>query len=193
MERPPFTRVVMLVGVVVELRGPGRPALQTGRDGEGDQGNCRSPSPDFAVTASEGVSIVGLPLAGGRGIGQDASEGALALGGRNPEVLVAREFMYRACELALNINADAKTTRDIYTKFLQAIKDIAQSQTGTGTAALAGVPADACLPAAKSPAASGNADSDGDDDGDGDADGGDGSGNGSGNGDGPQGGDGNYR
>lgn len=104
---------------------------------------CRSPSPDFALTASEGVSLsVGSSQ---EGVGEDASKGALALGGRNPEVLVARELMYRACELALNINADPQTTRNIYTEFLAAIERIAKSQTGQGVAPLDGTPANARL------------------------------------------------
>jgi hypothetical protein len=102
------------------------------KDKGGTEKFCRSRAPDFAVTASEGVSL-GVS---GRGVGEDASEGALGLGGRNPEVVVARELLYRTCELSLNLNADEDTTRAIYTQFLNAIKDIAKSQQGSGAAAL---------------------------------------------------------
>lgn len=95
---------------------------------------CRAPGPDFAVTASEGVSIA---VPGGQSVGEDAGKGALGLGGRNPEVLLAREMLFRACELSLNINADPKTTRDIYERFLQSIEKIATSQTGTGSSGVA--------------------------------------------------------
>jgi hypothetical protein len=134
------------------------------KDTDGTERFCRSPAPDFAVTASEGVSL-GVS---GRGVGEDASEGALGLGGRNPEVLVARELLYRACELSLNLNADPKTTRAIYTQFLNAIKDIAKSQSGAGDAALGAKANDARikLPARAVPVSNNNDDDNDDDDSD---------------------------
>lgn len=99
---------------------------------------CRAPGPDFAVTASEGISLgLSLPVGGGKSVGQDEGKGALSLGGRNPEVLLAREMLFRACELSLNINADGKTSREIYERFLQSIEKISATQTGAGTAASA--------------------------------------------------------
>lgn len=102
---------------------------------------CRAPGPDFARTASEGFSLdFGLPVAGAGDIGEDASKGALGLGGRDPEVLITREMMYRACELSLNLDADPKTTRAIYARFLKAINALGITQTGKGAAAASAAP-----------------------------------------------------
>lgn len=97
---------------------------------------CRDTSPDFAITASEGISLGVGPV--GRGVANDESRGAMGLGGRNPEVLVARELLYRACELSLNINADPKLTLHIYERFLKTIERLAHTQTAAGSAPLAG-------------------------------------------------------
>jgi hypothetical protein len=98
---------------------------------------CLAPGPDFSRTAGSGVNL-GLPTtAGGTvGVGQSQSRGALDLGGRGPALLIARELLYRACELARNINADPATEREIYSQFLNAIVEIAKVQQGAGTAAL---------------------------------------------------------
>jgi len=102
---------------------------------------CRGPGADSAGTASQGVSL-GVPLYGAGGtIGESTARGAVGLGGRDPAVLLARELMYRACELASNTNADAATERQIYLKFLDAVVAISKAQTGAGAAALASEPA----------------------------------------------------
>lgn len=101
---------------------------------------CRGPGADAVTTASQGVSAQ-VPLRGSSvGLGEESTNGAVDLGGRNPAVLIARELMYRACELASNTNADAATERLIYMQFLQAIATISKGQTGTGVAALASEP-----------------------------------------------------
>lgn len=102
---------------------------------------CLTPGPDFSRTAGSGVSL-GLPTTSGGavGVGENQSHGALDLGGRAPALLLARELMYRACELAANINADPATEREIYDKFLAAIVEISKSQVGAGTAALEAEP-----------------------------------------------------
>lgn len=102
---------------------------------------CRSPQPDTASTFSEGISLAN-PLSGGRGVGEDASRGALSLGGRNPGVLISRELLYRACELSLNLNADTALTFKIYERFLRSLEEITKNQTGTGVAAKAGTAGD---------------------------------------------------
>ena len=101
---------------------------------------CRGPGMDAVNTASE-QSGVQIPLQGiSAGLSEGRTAGALDLGGRNPAVLIARELMYRACELASNTNADPVTERQIYTQFLQAITAISKAQTGAGSAALASDP-----------------------------------------------------
>ena len=101
---------------------------------------CRGPGADAVTTASQGVSAQ-IPLRGSSvGLGEESTNGAVDLGGRNPAVLIARELMYRACELASNTNADAATERQIYLQFLQAIATISKVQIGSGIAALASEP-----------------------------------------------------
>lgn len=113
-----------------------------------DQGSqerfCHTPPPDFSRTAGSGTSV-GLPtLAGGTaGIGSNLSKGSIDLGGRDPIVLISRELLYRACELATNTNADPATEREIYNKFLATLIEIAKSHTGQGAAPLASEPAPA--------------------------------------------------
>lgn len=102
---------------------------------------CRGPGADAINTASDGVAVQ-LPLSvNSVGLGEQRTTGAVDLGGRNPLVLIAREFMYRACELASNSNADGGTERQIYLQFLQAVVSISKVQMGTGVAALASEPA----------------------------------------------------
>ena len=102
---------------------------------------CRGPGADAINTASDGVAVQ-VPLSvNSVGLGEQKTTGAVDLGGRNPIVLIAREFMYRACELASNSNADGGTERQIYLQFLQAIVTISKVQMGTGVAALASEPA----------------------------------------------------
>jgi len=102
---------------------------------------CRGPEPDFSRSGERGISG-GVPtMAGGTiAVGANASKGSLDLGGRDPAVLLARELMYRACELARNTNADPQTERDIFLKSLAAIVEIAKSHAGAGSAALASAP-----------------------------------------------------
>jgi len=121
------------------------------KDRRGNERFCRGPGPDFSRTASSGTSI-GVPtVAGGAlGVGGNLSRGALELGGRDPVVLIARELLYRACELAANTNADPATEREIYSKFLAAIIEIAKSHSGAGSVPLASEPSSA-LPVTVAP------------------------------------------
>lgn len=109
---------------------------------------CRGPGPDAITTSSSGVQL-GVPAqAGALGeIGSSATRGGVDLGGRNPAVLISRELLYRACELASNINADPATERQIYKQFLDAIVTISKTQVSAGNAALSAIPAAPTLPA----------------------------------------------
>ncbi len=106
---------------------------------------CLGPGPDYSITASRGVDVdmtAGLPIGpkGDQHVGGGVSRGALSLGGRNPGVLIARELLYRACELSMNVNADSATTISIFTRVLESIEKIALSETGTGSASVASTP-----------------------------------------------------
>jgi len=109
---------------------------------------CRGPGADSLNTGSEGVSVA-LPIAGRSvGLGEQRTSGGIDLGGRNPALLITRELMYRACELASNTNADPVTERQIYLQFLQAVISISKNQLGTG---VAGLVADPVAPAMQGP------------------------------------------
>ncbi len=92
---------------------------------------CTEPDPDEAQTFTYGISDT-APKIGDLQL-EDAT-GGLALGGRNPEVLIARELLFRACELSLNVDANYDQMRSIYTEFLTAVKEIAKYQRGNGSA-----------------------------------------------------------
>ena len=113
---------------------------------------CRGPGADSVNTASEDAEVQ-IPLQGiSAGLAEGQTTGALGLGGRNPAVLIARELMYRACELASNINADPATERQIYIQFLQAVTAISKAQTGAGASALASEPTSPMQAPAQQPA-----------------------------------------
>ena len=106
---------------------------------------CRSPNPDFA---SGQTSAVSLGLGNGPSIGSSSGAMIDSLGGRSPALLITRELMYRACELALNLNANTDLSKEIYWRFLGTIELAIKAQTGTGvqgssvsTSATASVPA----------------------------------------------------
>ena len=90
---------------------------------------CRSPNPDFA---SGQTSAVSLGLGHGPSVGSSSGAMIDSLGGRSPALLITRELMYRACELALNLDANADLSKEIYWKFLATIELAIKSQTGTG-------------------------------------------------------------
>lgn len=105
--------------------------------------HCRAPSPDVSLTSSEGVSLNMPSLAGkGVGVGEDASTGALGLGGRSPAVLISRELLYRACELANNLNLPRDQSLKLFQDVMAVIVKVSAAQTGAGTAAAASVPND---------------------------------------------------
>ncbi len=94
---------------------------------------CAPREGDIADTYSSGASL-GLSVTGKSETVSDSSgKGAISLGGRNPEVLLARELLFRACELASNTNADGPQTVQIYSLFLDKMIEMSRSISGTGT------------------------------------------------------------
>lgn len=96
---------------------------------------CRSPDPDFNIDQNDQASL-GL---GVKNLVVGETQQELSLGGRTETVLIVRELMYRACELVLNINADAKTSIEIYERFFKLtenqllnIKDQSEKNTSPG-------------------------------------------------------------
>lgn len=97
---------------------------------------CAARQSDVADVRSAGASLGVRGVGVGDVINEGTSQGALALGGRSPSVLIVREMMYRACELSLNLNASPKETLEIYKMFIDAAKDISSIQTEGGSAAI---------------------------------------------------------
>ncbi|HEX4943967.1 MAG TPA: hypothetical protein VFV55_06405 [Usitatibacteraceae bacterium] len=98
---------------------------------------CRGPDPDSSLTSSGGVTLSLPSSTGSKSVGAQKQEDALSFGGRSPAVLITRELMYRACELSMNINADADKTIAIYQEFVRSIERIVASQRQQGAAPLA--------------------------------------------------------
>lgn len=105
---------------------------------------CLSPPADFASTKSDVDEVnVGSGLGAVKGgVNVGTTQGAMSLGGRDPAILLTREFLYRACEMTTNINADAATTRAIYKDMLQTIERLVVSGalSGAGSPQLAANP-----------------------------------------------------
>lgn len=85
-----------------------------------DERICRSPAPDVlaALSESSGFSLIG------ESGGVNDSFSAESLGGRSPEVLVARELMARLCELTANEDLSNVEILKIYTDTIGKITDM---------------------------------------------------------------------
>ncbi len=90
---------------------------------------CRSPSPDYATGQSDSIS---LGFASGPSVGSSSGAAIDSLGGRSSALMITRELMYRACELALNLDANEGLSKEIYWKFLGTIEIALKSQTSAG-------------------------------------------------------------
>lgn len=98
---------------------------------------CSQPDPDAAQSISDGIDVE-AGVGKQENVGLNNSAVGSSLGGRNPEVLILRELMYRACELASNYDVDYKEARALYTEFLKAALITSRTQRGRGVAAVAG-------------------------------------------------------
>lgn len=82
---------------------------------------CMSPAPDAVHTTSNGVALqVPIPT-GTEDLSTERSSGAKSLGGRTESVLLAREFLYRACEFSVNHNLTKEEAKSLYLKSLDII------------------------------------------------------------------------
>jgi hypothetical protein len=82
---------------------------------------CKAPAPDVLSGQGSSISFAAPSLPGATG--NTASVGsnfeAAVLGGRSPSVLIARDYIYRACELSANLNLSKEETLQVYQMFLE--------------------------------------------------------------------------
>lgn len=93
---------------------------------------CTETNVDASVTSSGGLTLSAL----GDAIGDTKSTGDVTMGGRDPTVLIARELMYRSCELALNLNLGTDDAIKIYMGTLDVLIEIVKVHTGDGTSSM---------------------------------------------------------
>lgn len=82
--------------------------------------NCLAPSPDVADSSADSLKLSDAADTAGFTHGVTAT----GLGQSSANLLLAREMLYRACELTSNLNADLEDTKTIYNSFLKVIVDI---------------------------------------------------------------------
>jgi hypothetical protein len=82
---------------------------------------CAPRESDEGMGYSEGLSIA---LPGDERIGGDVADQPIALAHPTGIVQLAREMLFRACELSLNVNADPAETLRIYDRFLDVLQAI---------------------------------------------------------------------
>jgi hypothetical protein len=102
---------------------------------------CAEPVPDVALESIQKITAnLKATFAGGQPIDASVS-GELAikaveLAGRTQLLLIAREMLYRACELSLNQNANVGTALDMYKSVVNLIKDLGDTEKNRATAEL---------------------------------------------------------
>ena len=98
---------------------------------------CKTPAPDVlaGVTKSEAISLPSLlPGATSSGAAITDSEGysATNLGGRTPSVLIARDFLYRVCEMSINMQLSPEETVKVYLQAMDKIVEIIKDRSAAG-------------------------------------------------------------
>jgi hypothetical protein len=106
------------------------------KDSRSFERHCRAPGPDVSIESSSGISLGASIIGKSDEISETNGQSGLALGGRDPAVLLTRELMYRACELASNLNANQQTTISIYNRFLKTVEKSIKMQQLVGTASV---------------------------------------------------------
>jgi hypothetical protein len=101
---------------------------------------CKTPAPDVLAgeTKSEGLSLPGLiPGASSSGTSITDAEGyaAINLGGRSPSVLIARDFLYRVCEMTSNLQLSPEETVKVYLQAMDKIIEIIKDRGVAGKSA----------------------------------------------------------
>ena len=96
---------------------------------------CAQPQPDASISESEGasVSIALAKVSGDEQASEQSGENENSLGGRDPNVLITRELLFRQCEFLGNSNLTDQQKIDLYNATLSAIVTINQAALGDGT------------------------------------------------------------
>jgi hypothetical protein len=89
--------------------------------GANNERNCLAPAPDVADSSADSLK---LGDAAGDTVGFTHGVTATGLGQLSANLQLAREMLYRACELTSNLNTDLEDTKTIYNSFLKVIVDI---------------------------------------------------------------------
>lgn len=100
--------------------------------GESKMQFCAEPAPDVAlqslVKVTENLKVT--TPSGTQGEGSFSGEFAsnvIQLAGRTQLVLLAREMLYRACELAVNHDTDHRTAVELYQAARELVRDLGQA------------------------------------------------------------------
>ena len=101
---------------------------------------CKTPAPDVlaGVTKSETISLPSvLPGSTSNGAAITDSEGysATNLGGRTQPVLIARDFLYRLCEMTINMQLSPEETVKVYLQTMDKIVEIIKDRSVAGKSA----------------------------------------------------------
>lgn len=102
------------------------------KQSNGPEKFCFGPQPDSISTVSGGFSASIPSINGKESAGETRSMGATSLGGRSASVLLAREFLYRACEFSANYNLDKTEAESFFLKIVDSLTVILPSQTELG-------------------------------------------------------------
>lgn len=108
----------------------GRQIVLVQRHGKSER-LCVGRGPDLGMNISEGISLGG----DGKSIGENDTITENDLGGRTERVLLAREILYRACEIGLNHNTSLEETRSLYDGALKAIMALDRHESAPGPTA----------------------------------------------------------
>ena len=98
---------------------------------------CKTPAPDVlaGVTKSEAIALPSLlPGSTSSAAAITDSEGysATNLGGRTPSVLIARDFLYRVCEMTINMQLSPEETVKVYLQAMDKIVEIIKDRSAAG-------------------------------------------------------------
>lgn len=93
---------------------------------------CAEPSPDVAMEALRAIEARYHAAHGPGGLSGEASSRVMELAGRSQLVMVARELLYRACELSVNHpDTGHETAIEMYGAVVDLIRALGSGSTGS--------------------------------------------------------------